>query len=102
MDADRADETRRDLDTLRHDFDSRGLGEVVKQNVSFTTAGVEVSVDITADNTWGVVPIGDFRYRVVNGDRRGVIRKGGTDWTATTAYFVSSVDGLYADLAILF
>jgi len=79
-----------------------GLGESVERNVYFETAGQEVAVPLS-DPYVETSPVpADYAFKVVQGDRRAVIRKGSTTWTAEYAYFVSNTGGIYADIAILF
>lgn len=77
-----------------------GLGEIIVRNVHFPRAGEDVLVDIPSPyGQEEPVPVG-YRAQVIQGDRRAEIRKGATDWTWETAYFISDTGDVYVDIAI--
>lgn len=82
----------------------KGLGEHQESNlvdVSFATAGQEVTVGYTNPYSQNPVPDG-HTFVIVSGDRRTKIRKGPTAWTASNAYFVSDTGGVRADMKLQF
>ncbi len=86
---------------IERDVDTRGLGEHIERNLYFENAGEELAVALTSPYIeTAILPDGNYRARVVQGDRRAVVRKGSTAWTKDYAYFVSNIADVYVDIAI--
>ena len=80
-----------------------GLGEIIHRNVYFPRSGEDVL--LVLDNPYSETeqpPNGNYRVKVVQGNRRANIRRGSGTWTWETVYFVSDTDDVYADIAIEF
>ena len=88
---------------IEDNLNAAGLGEVIVKEVYFPRAGEEVEVVLPGDYAVSTPsPSGDYRARVVKGNRRAVIRKGPTSWTWETAYFVSNIADVFVDIAVGF
>ena len=88
---------------IESNLNERTLGELIVRQVYFPRAGEEVEVTLPGNYAIAVIPPnGEYRAKVVKGDRRATIRKGSSTWTWENVYFVSDTAGVYADVAIGF
>ena len=85
--------------TLESDIDQRGLGEYIERNVHFPTAGIPVLI-ATSQPYNEAVPTGQYRVRVIQGDRRAVIRLADEDYDYDSISFVCNTSDVWADIAI--